>query len=199
MPVDKMEFENGKLHSGLEDEITSFLGSRRERAFTSEEIMGGLDYRTEFSTPEIIKISTFAIADFTALLYDLVKRGRIRMRVVRGRMHFTAGEGVGRCPKCGLEIQPKKTWKMTGRPDKTGRSLQLHIGLFKCPRHGYFRNVLDKQKVSAPARLKSKKSKKVASKAAKKQTKKRKPPKKRGVRTSRKRKVKKKADVFPLF
>ena len=199
MPVDKTEFESGKLHSGLEDEIISFLGSRRERAFTSEEIMGGLDYRTEFSTPEIIKISTFAISDFTALLYDLVKRGRISMRVVRGRMHFTAAEGVGRCPQCGLEIQPKKTWKMTGRPDKTGRSLQLQIGLFRCPRHGYFRKVLDKQKVSAPARLKSKRSKKTGARTARKQTKKGKAAKKRGARTSRKRKAKKKAEAFPLF
>ncbi len=197
MPVDKSEFESGKLHSGLEDEIISFLSSRKERAFTSEDIMGGLDYRTEFSTPEIIKISTFTIADFTALLYDLVKRGRIRMRVVRGRMHFTAGESVGQCPQCGLEVQPKKTWKMTGRPDKTGRSLQLHIGLFRCPRHGFFRSVLDKQKVTAPARTKGKKSRKVQPKTAKKQT--RKATKKRGARRSRKGRVKKKAEVFPLF
>lgn len=194
MPVDKSEFENGKLHSGLEDEIISFLSSRQERAFTSEDIMGGLDYRTEFSTPEIIKISTFTIADFTALLYDLVKRGRIRMRVVRGRMHFTAGERVGQCPQCGLEVQAKKTWKMTGRPDKTGRSLQLHIGLFRCPRHGFFRIALDKQKVRAPARPRGKKPRKVTPKTTKKQT-----TKKRGARRSRKARVKKKAEVFPLF
>jgi len=89
MPITNEEFESGKLHSKVEEEIISFLKDRKEGAFTSQEIIGGIHYHTEFSTPEIAKMSTFAIADFTALLYDLVKSGKIKMKAVRGRMYFT--------------------------------------------------------------------------------------------------------------
>lgn len=148
MPVNKEEFEAGKLHSKVEEEIISFLKERKEGAFTSQEIMEGIRYHTDFSTPEVAKMSAFAIADFSSLLYDLVKRGTIRMKVVRGRMYFMAGDGMAKCPKCGVEVaEPKKTWKMAGRPDKTGKRLQLHIGLFECPKHGAFRAVLAKQKI----------------------------------------------------
>jgi len=149
MPINKEEFETGKLHSQVEEEIISFLKERKEGAFTSQEIMGGLHYHTDFSTPEIAKISTFAVSDFTALLYGLVKGGKIKMKDVRGRMHFMASEyEVAKCPKCGAEVaEPKKTWKMAGRPDKRGKRLQLHIGLYECPKHGAFRVVLAKQKI----------------------------------------------------
>ena len=148
MPVNKEEFETGKLHSEVEEEIISFLKERKEGAFTSQEIMEGIRYHTDFSTSEVAKMSAFAIADFSALLYDLVKRGTIRMKVVRGRMYFMAGDGMAKCPKCGVEVaEPKKTWKMAGRPDKRGKRLQLHIGLFECPKHGAFRVVLAKQKI----------------------------------------------------
>jgi hypothetical protein len=148
MPIDKEKFEAGKLHSSVEDDIISFLNERKDGAFTSQEIMGGVHLHTDFSTPEIAKMSTFAIADFTALLYDLVRRGKVKMKIVRGRMYFMAGGDSVKCPKCGIEIsEPKKTWTMAGRPDKKGKKLQLHIGLFRCPKHGNFRTVLDKQKI----------------------------------------------------
>ena len=148
MPINKEKFERGKLYSKVEDEIISFLKERKEGAFTSQEIMGGIHYHTDFSTPEIAKMSTFAIADFTALLYDLVRRGKVKMKVVRGRMYFmVGGDGVAKCPKCGVEVAAKKTWKMAGRPDKKGKRLQLHIGLFECPKHGTFRTVLAKRKI----------------------------------------------------
>jgi hypothetical protein len=49
--------------------------------------MGGIHCHTDFTTPEIAKMSTFAIADFTALLYDLVKSRKIKMKAVSGRMY----------------------------------------------------------------------------------------------------------------
>ena len=148
MPIVKEEFERGKLHGKVEETIVSFLSERKEGAFTSQEIMGGVHFHTDFSTPEIAKMSTFAIADFTALLYDLVRKGKVKMKVVRSRMFFMAGGDVARCPKCGMEVaEPKKTWKMAGRPDKRGKRLQLHIGLYECPKHGAFRRVLAKRKI----------------------------------------------------
>ena len=149
MPIDKMEFQNGKISSSWEEEIISFLNDRKEDGFTSQEIMTATNCHPDFATPEVAMISTFAIADFTNLLYDLVRRGRIRMKVVRDRMYFMAGgDGVAKCPKCKREITPpRKTWKMAGRPDKKGKRLELHIGLYDCPKHGAFRSVLSKRKI----------------------------------------------------
>lgn len=183
MPISKEEFENGKLHSKVEEEIIAFLGERTEKAFTSQEIMEGIRYHTEFSTPEITKMSTFAIADFTAFLYHLVEKEKIRMKVVRGRMYFMAtADATAKCPKCGAEIPaPKKTWKMAGRPSKKGQRLQLHIGLFECSKHGTFRKVLDKQRIPAVASAKTtKKEKKKA--AVKKRTKKKRATKRKTKR-----------------
>lgn len=175
MPLTKREFEEGKLHSNLEEEIISFLSQRKRRAFTSKEIMDGLSYHTEFSTPEITKISTFTISDFTSLLHDLVKRERIKMRVVRNRMYFmTLDDQIARCPKCGLEVQsPRKTWKMAGRPDRNGERTQLQIGLYDCAKHGSFRVVLAKTKIPADKQMR-----KVTNQKKKKTSKKRVPKQK---------------------
>ena len=148
MPVTKEKFEGGKLHSKVEAEILNFLNERKEGAFSSQEIMGGIHYHTDFSTPEISKMSTFAIADFTTLLHDLVRQNSIKMKVVRNRMYYTAMDAhVAKCPKCTELFEPKKTWKMAGRPDKEGKRFQLHIGLYTCPNHGSFRKVLGKRKI----------------------------------------------------
>lgn len=148
MPIVKEEFDSGELPSKVEDDIISFLKERKEKAFTSQEIMGGIDLHTNFSTSEIARMSTFIVADFTALLYELVRKGKVKMKVVNGRIYFMASGPSGKCPKCGTEVaEPKKTWKMAGRPDRKGRRLQLKIGLFECSKHGAFRKVLDKKKI----------------------------------------------------
>jgi hypothetical protein len=148
MPINKEEFETGNLHSEMENEITSFLKERKDSGFTSQEIMGGLHYHTDFSTPEVAKISTFVLTDFTNLLHNLVRLGKIRMKVVRDRMYFMASGDSAKCPKCKTEIaSPRKTWRMAGRQDKMGKRLELHIGLYDCPKHGAFRSVLDKRKI----------------------------------------------------
>jgi len=56
---------------------------------------------------------------------------------------------MGKCPKCGTEVKTaKKTWKMAGRPDKTGKRMQLEIGLYECSKCGnVFREVLSKCKI----------------------------------------------------
>jgi len=54
---------------------------------------------------------------------------------------------MAKCPKCGREVgSPKKTWKMAGRPDKSGKKTELTIGLFEhCGKN--FRSVLGKRKI----------------------------------------------------
>jgi len=56
---------------------------------------------------------------------------------------------MAKCPKCGAEVmKPRKSWKMAGRPDKSGKRLQLEIGLFDCPKCGKtFRKTLSKKKI----------------------------------------------------
>jgi len=57
------------------------------------------------------------------------------------------GNLVAKCPKCGKEVQnAKKIWKMAGKPDKSGKRMQLTIGLYECCGKT-FRQVLDKKKI----------------------------------------------------
>jgi hypothetical protein len=195
MPINKREFQNGKLHSEVEERVVSFLNERKNRAFTSQEVMEGINYHTEFSTPEIAKMSTFAVADFTSLLYDLAKRGPISMKIVRGRMFFIAPDlEAAKCPRCGVEIdRPKKTWKMAGRPNKKGERLQLEIALYYCPTHGAFRTALSKKRIRASkAPLRTKKRKKKSTANTKQTTKKRTTTRKKTI-------AKKKPAAWPLI
>jgi len=54
---------------------------------------------------------------------------------------------MAKCPKCGKEVStPKKTWKMAGRPDKSGKKTEITIGLFEhCGKS--FRAAVGKRKI----------------------------------------------------
>ena len=54
---------------------------------------------------------------------------------------------MAKCPKCGAEIStPKKTWKMAGRPDKSGKRNELTIALYQhCGKS--FRSTIAKKKI----------------------------------------------------
>lgn len=56
---------------------------------------------------------------------------------------------MAKCPRCGGEVAaPRKRWTMAGRPDKSGKRVQLEIGIFNCLRcNKPFRAVLSKRKV----------------------------------------------------
>jgi len=56
---------------------------------------------------------------------------------------------MAKCTNCGAEIaNPRKSWKMAGRPDKTGKRTELTIGLFDCPNcNKSFKFVLNKRKI----------------------------------------------------
>jgi len=149
MPIEKEEFQGGRSISELEGDVVLFLNERGEKAFSSQEIMDGLaHFQLDFSNSDLAQMSAFAIADLSAMLHDLVTKGKITMKIVKGQTYFVAGQQNSKCPKCEKEIaKPKKVWKMAGRPDKEGTRLQLNIGLFECPKHGTFRTVLSKQKI----------------------------------------------------
>ncbi|MBA7484597.1 hypothetical protein GH146_00645 [archaeon] len=56
---------------------------------------------------------------------------------------------MAKCKNCGAEVaKERKSWKMAGRPDKTGKRTELTIGLFDCPScNKSFKVVLSKQKI----------------------------------------------------
>lgn len=55
---------------------------------------------------------------------------------------------VEKCPACGVQTTPLKTWKMAGRPSKAGVRMQLTIGFYKCLScNKSFRRVLAKEKI----------------------------------------------------
>lgn len=55
---------------------------------------------------------------------------------------------IAECPKCGAQTNPLKTWRMAGKPSKTGEKLQLTIALYKCNNcKKTFRKVVKKEKI----------------------------------------------------
>jgi len=88
MPIDKKEFETSPYN--LEEEILSFLDARRGKAFTSDEIMGATSLRADFDLHTTMKIATFVVANFVAVLNNLVAQGKIKGKVVNNRMYFMA-------------------------------------------------------------------------------------------------------------
>jgi len=57
------------------------------------------------------------------------------------------GKLMAKCPVCGKEVSTaKKTWKMAGKPDKSGKRTELTIGLYEhCGKT--FRSTLGKRKI----------------------------------------------------
>lgn len=65
-------------------------------------------------------------------------------------LNLVGGSEKATCPECGIENHPVKTWKMAGKPSKTGIRLQLTIGHYKCLKcKKSFRRVITKNKIQA--------------------------------------------------
>lgn len=96
--------------------------------------------------------------DFARWIHDVFKETQLAERI---KKIYNTGEDLRRellnamhnpeiaeCPKCGTQTGPVKTWKMAGRPSKTGERLQLTIGFYKCNNcEKTFRNVIKKEKI----------------------------------------------------
>jgi hypothetical protein len=88
MPITRKEFEKSSI--SLEEEIVAFLNARRGKAYTSDEIMNATNFRADFDLNTTTRISVFVVANFVAVLHDLVAKGKIRRKVVNNRMYFIA-------------------------------------------------------------------------------------------------------------
>ena len=78
-------------------------------------------------------------------MLGLCSRGKVFL--TNHALTFENGNTMAKCPKCKKEVgKPKKTWKMVGRKDKSGKRTELTIGLFECCGKT-FRSVLGKRKI----------------------------------------------------
>jgi hypothetical protein len=69
----------------------------------------------------------------------------------RALLNSFSSSNEASCPRCGTETTPAKTWKMAGRPSKTGERLQLTIAHYKCPMcRKTFRKAIAKEKIKNP-------------------------------------------------
>jgi hypothetical protein len=96
--------------------------------------------------------------DFARWIRDVFKETQLAERIEK---IFDVGEALRRellnarhnpeiaeCPKCGNQKSPAKTWKMAGRPNKTGERVQLTIAFYKCNNcKKSFRNVINKERI----------------------------------------------------
>jgi hypothetical protein len=86
MPIDKKRFEG--VSDRLEEEILSLLKKHKGKAFAADEIMRETSFYVYLDLPTTSKTSPFMIANFVAVLHDLVSKGVISRKVVDNRMYF---------------------------------------------------------------------------------------------------------------
>jgi hypothetical protein len=90
MPIEREEFESGKVYSEVEKAVISFLNGNRNNAFTMAEIMEGIKIQTNFRDFWNVVASVIGIAAFQLMLYNLVNSGKIRMNVINGAYYYMA-------------------------------------------------------------------------------------------------------------
>jgi hypothetical protein len=88
MPIDKKRFEG--VSDRLEEEILYFLKKHKGKAFTADEIMRETSFYVYLDLPTTSKTSPFMVANFVAVLHDLVSKAVISRKVVDNRMYFMA-------------------------------------------------------------------------------------------------------------
>ena len=90
MPIDRSEFESGRVLTETEKAVISFLERNRNRAFTMGEIMDGINIQTSFSDFWKTIISGIAIVGFQSILSNLFTSGKIRMNIIDGIYYYMA-------------------------------------------------------------------------------------------------------------
>jgi hypothetical protein len=90
LPISRSEFESGQILSDLEKRIISFLEKGHAQAFTSDEIMDGINFQTDFSNVVVGLLSGIAILGFPTILNNLVAKGKIRINIIKGQYYYLA-------------------------------------------------------------------------------------------------------------
>jgi hypothetical protein len=90
MPITRKEFKKGSTN--LEKEITDFLNTHKDKAFTSDELMSATSLHTEFNMTAAPKTTVLIAANFVAFINDLATKGKISRQVLNNRMYFSVVE-----------------------------------------------------------------------------------------------------------
>ncbi|HMK94747.1 MAG TPA: hypothetical protein VK536_05020 [Candidatus Limnocylindrales bacterium] len=88
MPIDKEEFESGHVLTDIEKKVISFLESNPDKAFTSNEIIDGINMQTDFTDFWKAVSSGINLLGFPYVLYRLVNEGRIRTNFINGKYYY---------------------------------------------------------------------------------------------------------------
>jgi hypothetical protein len=90
MPIEKSEFDSGVVLSELEKSIVAFLEKNRNYAFTSIEIMDGINIQTNFGDLWKAIASGIIIFGMPTILNNLVVKGKIKTNVIKGTQYYMA-------------------------------------------------------------------------------------------------------------
>ena len=166
--LDEYKTEHGELPPlNSPPEVTRKEVSRAW-GFYFYEAVGKPVYEAAFNLDDFSeKIKTVPVAslefhqergDFSKWIQAVFKETQLADRIAgifakgedlrRDLLNALRNPEIEACPECGRPAGFVKSWKMAGRPSKTGERLQLTIGLFRCDTcQKTFRNVLKKEKI----------------------------------------------------
>jgi hypothetical protein len=90
MPISKDEFESGQVLSALTKSIVTFLKKNPDNAYTSSELMEGINFQADFRDFFRAMISGLAILMSPNILDDLAVKGTIRKNFIDGQYYYIA-------------------------------------------------------------------------------------------------------------
>jgi hypothetical protein len=90
MPIERSEFESGKVLGEVEKAVVSFLNRSQNNAFTMGEIMDGINIQTSFKDFWKTIVSLIGLVAFQSILNNLVTSGKIRVNIVQGTYYYMA-------------------------------------------------------------------------------------------------------------
>ena len=90
MPIEKSEFESGQILGEIEKAVVSFLKKNQNKAFTSAEIMDGINLQTNFGDLWKAIESGIIIFGMPTILNILVVKGKIKTNIIKGTLYYMA-------------------------------------------------------------------------------------------------------------
>jgi hypothetical protein len=92
MPIDKEEFESGRMLSEVEKAIVIFLKGNPTKAFSMSEISEGVNLKTNFKDFWNAVFSVMGMMTFQSVLNDLVRLGKIKVNIINGTYYYMTNQ-----------------------------------------------------------------------------------------------------------